>query len=378
MRFAHIADSHLGFRQYGLYQREEDFSDVFKRNIDRIIEKKVDFVIHSGDLFHMSKPSPKTLLVFQEALLKLKENDIDVFAVAGNHDTAMRKDALPPQILSKNLGLELISPNKPYNIYEDIFIGGYPYQSKSYRSNLIDSINLLSKEAEKYERRILVLHQGIDKYIPFEFELEIADIPQNFNYYCLGHVHSRIVEDFGNGKLAYSGSTEICSKSEVSDYQKNGKGFYIVDISKKNPKIEKIDVKPKREFIVKHTNYPNLDNDISDLKEKIKNLDEKPILDITLEGGNFNRSDVYEKLINELGDLTLRIKSDLNPEQLTRDDEKVINATLNTKDLLIKSLSEYRNEDINNLAISLLDKLSKDKIDDAKRVAKHFYNEYFG
>jgi DNA repair exonuclease SbcCD nuclease subunit len=378
MRFAHIADSHLGFRQYGLHQREEDFFDVFRRNIDRIIEEKVDFVIHSGDLFHMSKPSPKTLLVFQEELLKLKEADINIFAIAGNHDTVMRKDALPPQVLSRNLGLKLISPNNPYCIYEDIFIGGFPYQSKPYKPNLVDAFNLSSQEAEKYERRILVFHQGIDKYIPFAFELEMADIPKNFNYYACGHVHSRIIDDFGHGKLAYPGSTEICRKNEVKDYQKNGKGFYVVDISKDIPEIEKINVKPKREFITKNIAYPNLNQDISDLKEDIKNLNEKPILHLTVEGGNFNRSDVHGKLSNELDDLVLIIKSDFKSESLMKDEENMLDlSTLSPKNLLVSSLSEYNNEDIDNLAIDLLDRLSKDNVEGAERAAERFYNEYF-
>ncbi|MDR2624248.1 MAG: DNA repair exonuclease [Methanobrevibacter sp.] len=377
MKFAHIADSHLGFRQYGLYQREEDFYDVFKRNVDKIIEKNVDFVIHSGDLFNMSKPSPKTLLIFQEELLKLKEANIDVFAVAGNHDTVMRKDALPPQVLSKNLGLRLISPKNPYHIHEDIFIGGFPYQSKPYKSNLVEAFKLLSREAEKYEKRILVLHQGIDKYIPLAFELEIADIPKNFNYYGCGHVHSRIIDDFGNGKLAYPGSTEICRKNEVKDYQKNGKGFYMVDISRDVPKIEKINVKPRREFIIKNIAYPNLNQDISNLKEWIKGLDEKPILHITVEGGNFNRSKVHEKLNEELGDLVLSMRPDFKPESLMKTEKNADLSTLNPKKLLVNSLSEYDNEDIDNLAISLLNNLSKDKTEDAERIVEKFYNEYF-
>ncbi|MDR3222477.1 MAG: DNA repair exonuclease [Methanobrevibacter sp.] len=377
MKFAHIADSHLGFRQYGLYQREEDFFDVFRRNIDKIINKKVDFVIHSGDLFHMPKPSPKSLLVFQEELLKLREADIDVFAIAGNHDTVMRKDALPPQILSKNLGLKLISPKNPYYSYENVFIGGFPYQSKPYKSNLIDAFKLLSQEAEKYEKRILVSHQGIDKYIPFAFELEMADIPQNFNYYACGHVHGRIVDDFGNGKLVYPGSTEICRKSEIKDYQKNGKGFYIVDISKDILEIEKIDVKPRRESIIKNIAYPNLNQDISNLKEKIGSLDEKPILHLRVEGGNFNRSDVFEKINTELGDLTLSIKPDFKIEPLIKTSEAMDLSTLSPKKLLINGLLEYDNEDINDLAINLLDNLSKDKIEDAERLVERFYKEYF-
>ena len=44
-KIAHLADTHLGYRQYGLLEREEDFYDAFNKIIDDIIEK--DFFIKS-------------------------------------------------------------------------------------------------------------------------------------------------------------------------------------------------------------------------------------------------------------------------------------------------------------------------------------------
>lgn len=50
MKFAHLSDTHLGYRQYGLIEREDDFYNVFNEIVDKIIDERVDFVIHSGDL----------------------------------------------------------------------------------------------------------------------------------------------------------------------------------------------------------------------------------------------------------------------------------------------------------------------------------------
>ena len=44
IKFAHLADTHLGYRQFGLLEREKDFYEVFDKIIDKIIEEKVDFV----------------------------------------------------------------------------------------------------------------------------------------------------------------------------------------------------------------------------------------------------------------------------------------------------------------------------------------------
>ena len=64
MKFAHLADTHLGYRQFGLLEREKDFYKIDKI-IDKIIEK-VQFLIHSGDLFDSARPSPSALLAFQK------------------------------------------------------------------------------------------------------------------------------------------------------------------------------------------------------------------------------------------------------------------------------------------------------------------------
>ena len=86
MKFAHVADTHIGKMNFKLKEREEDFKDSFSEFIDVCINKKVDFVIHSGDLF--DKPRPKTSLIsfVVEQLKKLKQNNIPFYVVPGSHD----------------------------------------------------------------------------------------------------------------------------------------------------------------------------------------------------------------------------------------------------------------------------------------------------
>ena len=51
MQFIHMADTHLGYRQYGLSERENDFFEVFDQAIEEVVHERPEFVIHSGDLF---------------------------------------------------------------------------------------------------------------------------------------------------------------------------------------------------------------------------------------------------------------------------------------------------------------------------------------
>ena len=98
MQFIHMADTHLGYSQYGLSERENDFFEVFNQAIDEVVNERPDFVIHSGDLFEYSRPPTRALLTAQNGILRLKNGKIPLYAIAGNHDIVMRKNALPPQI----------------------------------------------------------------------------------------------------------------------------------------------------------------------------------------------------------------------------------------------------------------------------------------
>jgi DNA repair exonuclease SbcCD nuclease subunit len=57
MRLVHLADIHLGFRQYqrqtpaGINQREADVATSMRRVIDKVIELKPDLVLIAGDVF---------------------------------------------------------------------------------------------------------------------------------------------------------------------------------------------------------------------------------------------------------------------------------------------------------------------------------------
>ena len=68
MRLVHLADIHLGFRQYqrqtpgGLNQREADVAKSLRAVIDRIIELDPDIVLIAGDVFHTVRPTNPAIL----------------------------------------------------------------------------------------------------------------------------------------------------------------------------------------------------------------------------------------------------------------------------------------------------------------------------
>ena len=83
-KFAHLADVHLGgWKQPQL--QELNFQS-FKRALEICIEKKVRFILISGDLFDSAYPPIEILKEAFAEFKKLKEAKIPCFIIAGSHD----------------------------------------------------------------------------------------------------------------------------------------------------------------------------------------------------------------------------------------------------------------------------------------------------
>ncbi len=363
MRFAHLADTHLGYRQYNLDEREEDFYAAFHGAVEKIIAARCDFVIHSGDLFDEPRPHVRAMVEVRKALDRLHENNIPVFTIPGNHDILMRRGAMIPHAMYRRI--EVLTVKKPWREFKGIFIAGLPYHSKIHANALKEELHGLAKKAAKCEKRILILHQGIDKYFPLEYELKFADIPGGFNYCALGHVHACIVDEFGGSRLVYPGSTEMWRIDELSDYEKNGKGFFIVDAE--NFEIERVhlDVRP----FIKAEVDSSLN--IGKIKEALK-VARKPIVNIAVASDVHEYQRIYQKLISELKDaLYLDIK-----RKRVEEKEEVYDKTINIRELMSEVMKDY-SEAERDYAYSVFKALAKNGLEEAKIVTGDFYKEVF-
>lgn len=377
MQFVHLSDSHLGYRQFGIFEREQDLYDLFETTIDKIIELDVDFVIHSGDLFDQSRPSTNALLVFQRGLLKLNEAGIPVYAIAGNHDSVLRKNVKSPIALFEELGLNIIGIGEAFDV-DNVLICGMPYVPKSQKKGMIAILEQLSKLAEDHEKSILVMHQGIGKYLPEDaYELELNELPENFNYYAFGHIHDFFEEDYGKGKLVYPGSMEMYRLND--NFDEFGKGFCVVDISYDVPSVERISIEIPRKQLKITIKYEELDEELEKLKSELESFDKKPMLDLTIEGEDFESAEVYEVIKEAIGEYVLNLRpsfkifssmpedSNLPPEEL-----------LNPRSMLKRKINEkYGMDEVTGLSLDLFDYLSVKNIEDAQYISNDFYDEYY-
>lgn len=381
VKIAHLADTHLGYKQYGLQEREEDFYDAFKNVVDDIIEKDVDYVIHTGDLFEHPKPPIKALLVAQECFTKLMKNNIEVYVIAGNHDILQRRNTSLPQELYENDNFHILSTNNNHFVLkEDIYLTGLPYLQKVHEERIKEMLDDLVLETIEHKHSILMLHGGVKTIFNFECEFELDTIPEGFDYYALGHIHERILKDFKNGIICYPGSTEIKNKGEVAEYNKNGKGYTLLTIDE-SIDVKHINVDLKRKFIIQDIRYPELDIKLDELADRINNkiltqTDKKPVIILTIKEGNFEKSEVSGKIYEKLNRISLTTRLNYEPTELTEKPEQIENL-LSPIQALKREIDTCLGEPLEELGVQLYKELSKQQILEAKEVADTFYNKFY-
>jgi DNA repair exonuclease SbcCD nuclease subunit len=115
MKLAHLADLHLGFRQFdrqtpkGTNQREADVADVFRRAVDDLLEQEPDLIVIAGDLFHSVRPTNAAILFCFRQLQRLRTGlpETPIVAIAGEHDTPRSTETGTILRLYEALGVEI-------------------------------------------------------------------------------------------------------------------------------------------------------------------------------------------------------------------------------------------------------------------------------
>ena len=245
MKLVHIADTHLGLSAFGktdpetgMNLREKLIYDNFIKSIEKICKViKPDALIHSGDLFNIVKPKTNSIIVMFEALDILKEYDIPIIAITGNH-------SMPKTLYTKN-PFEIIE----YHGGEHKFAYKYKYEffdMNGVRFHLLPNMigaDDYTKEFANVEYaksdNILMSHgvssacQSLRMKTVAEHEISDEIMSGGFDYIGLGHIHDqcKITKN-----AWYSGSLEHCNYGEVNQC----KGGLIIDTE--NYSVEHVDL----------------------------------------------------------------------------------------------------------------------------------------
>lgn len=251
--FLHVADCHLGYDQYGLRERYNDFTRAFLAIADEAVARRVDFVLLAGDLFHKRTIDALTLDQAIHVLERLQRAGIPCIAVEGNHEKAYWQERLSwMDFLARQKLISLLSPTfadgeedpvslHPYTDYRGAYLDPVPgvrvFGLKYMGAGTGKALERLAvamqamPEPQKADIHftILMAHTGIEGVMPGQSggltHRQLAPLRPHVDYLALGHIH----KPFCHEEWIYNpGSPETCSLAEVVW---EDRGYFLVQIA---------------------------------------------------------------------------------------------------------------------------------------------------
>ena len=244
MRIAHLADLHLGFRQYqrqspsGNNQREADVARATRQAIDAVISEAPDLILIAGDVFHQVRPSnPMILFALRELTrLRLALPATPVVMIAGNHDLPRATETGCILALFRTIGITVVE-HEP----ERLRFPGLGLSLFAVPDRLGQPLPALTTDSDA-RWNVLLLHGEVQGVLPERAvmvdrspsEVTIAELQQaHWDYVALGHyhVHRQVAE-----RAWYAGSLDYVSSNawgEIAEQRQHGvpgKGFAVHDL----------------------------------------------------------------------------------------------------------------------------------------------------
>ncbi len=263
MRLLHIADLHAG-KTLGKVSRNPDLSYALDQVVQFAKENSPDLVLVAGDVFDKANPDNESKELVFDFFLRLKDLDLEVVLISGNHDSYDFMRSIKK--LSKLANVHIYDrPSREECIYSlgDLKVACLPYPServitsaseeakKNYADLVSQFITYLASQVRGARYKILLAHLFVagSRYTRTEKEATItqhyavqpSSLSDVFDYVALGHVHRYQRIENAPTYAYYTGSLYQLDFSEAGD----GKFFNLVLLEEGTPKVEavKVDLK---------------------------------------------------------------------------------------------------------------------------------------
>ena len=222
--FIHASDLHLDQQIAGigrLVEYEDDIARDLARAargaleslVDLAIDRLASFVVLAGDIFDDGSAFPAVQLHFHDQLRRLDDEGIPVFICHGNHDP-LDKDFTRTGRLPDNV--KVFGTENPETFCVPLrngpgsaAVSGLSFSQRHEEENLALRFHDLEPVDVPH---VAVLHADLGgskdhlPYAPCKMS-DLADAP--VDYWALGHIHLRAVEDLGPGRYAaYCGNLQ--------------------------------------------------------------------------------------------------------------------------------------------------------------------------
>lgn len=266
MKFAHIADLHLGKRVHD-FSMLEDQKYILEQMLKIFRKQQVDGVLVAGDVYDKSVPSAEAVRIFDSFLTSLAKEQIPVYIISGNHDSAERLSFgaelfVDSQIYISDVYDGTLRKIRAQDEYGSVYIYLLPFlkpaqvrhalsreEITTYEEGVAAALN--ECEIDMTQRNLLVAHQfvtGAGRSDSEEVSVGGIDnvdkeVFEKFDYVALGHIHRP--QQVGRESLRYSGTPLKYSFSEA-DHKKS---VTIVELLKKGEMhISTVPLIPKRDL----------------------------------------------------------------------------------------------------------------------------------
>lgn len=246
MKIAHISDTHLGYRAYGrttpqgFNQREVDVMRSFRTALNQMSEREPDVVVHSGDLFHVVRPSNATIHhTFKSiAEFQARREGRPFILIGGNHDTPrMAESGNILHLLSEIPGLRVFTGDAEAFTINELDLEVLCVPSNSVLRG--EAIDYVPQFGCKYS--LLTLHglasQAIKQAAHFDIEQTRAE---KWTYVALGDFH--IHQAFGPN-ICYAGSTDFTS-TNIWEEAGRPKGWVLYDADSRRMEFVEVPTRP--------------------------------------------------------------------------------------------------------------------------------------
>jgi DNA repair exonuclease SbcCD nuclease subunit len=228
--FLHAADIHLDSPLKGLERYENAPADrirgatrrAFARLVDLAIDKRVDFVLIAGDLYDGDWRDYQTGLYLARELARLRDCQIPVFVIAGNHDAANKMT----RVLRLPDNVKVLAHDRPETAFLpdlDVAIHGQSFAKAAVTENLAVAYPAPISGC----LNIGLLHTGLGgleghaRYAPCTLD-ELKS--RGYNYWALGHIHTR-QEHSAEPHVVFAGNVQGRHIRETGP-----KGCYLVTV----------------------------------------------------------------------------------------------------------------------------------------------------
>jgi exonuclease SbcD len=248
VRLAHLADPHLGIRQYhrqtssGVNQREADVARAFRLAVDGVIAARPDAVVVVGDLFHSVRPTNSAIVFAFKQFQRLREAlpEAPIVLVAGNHDTPRSAETGSILRLFEELGVDVAADDARRLEYPalDLSVLAVPHQA------LISGERPSLRPEGTARHRVMALHGEIEGKLPTERHIveyggalvglrELGT--EEWSYVALGHYHVQhevAPHTWYAGSLEYIGLNIWGQLAHEAELGFRGKGWLLADLDR--------------------------------------------------------------------------------------------------------------------------------------------------